>query len=159
MVLTGVAYWASVQEPNVKFEPVYRIDLAISDEDAEMIRNESKKISPKGRQISIKKDERGNVFTIKKKAYKKDGTPNMKPKVVDRSKKPFDQLIGNGSVVDVSFKLFEYTKPTKGVSTELQAIRVREHVPYNDGGVSEFEDLDDEEDTGTEEFTDDDVPF
>ena len=28
----GVAYWANVTTPNTKFEPVYTVDLVISDE-------------------------------------------------------------------------------------------------------------------------------
>jgi hypothetical protein len=28
----GIAYWASVTTPNTKFEPVYTVDLVVSDD-------------------------------------------------------------------------------------------------------------------------------
>ena len=28
----GIAYWANVTTPNTKFEPVYTVDLVVSDE-------------------------------------------------------------------------------------------------------------------------------
>ena len=34
-VATGIAYWTSVLVPNETFEPVYTVDLVISDEDAQ----------------------------------------------------------------------------------------------------------------------------
>ena len=33
----GKAYWASITRPNTTFDPVYQIDLAISDESAESL--------------------------------------------------------------------------------------------------------------------------
>ena len=34
-VIEGKAYWASVSVPNIKFEPVYTINLVIDDQEAQ----------------------------------------------------------------------------------------------------------------------------
>ena len=34
-IIEGTAYWASLTRPNEKFEPMWRIDLAVDSKDAE----------------------------------------------------------------------------------------------------------------------------
>ena len=35
-IIEGTAYWASLTRPNEKFEPMWRIDLAVDSKDAEV---------------------------------------------------------------------------------------------------------------------------
>ena len=34
-IVEGTAYWASITRPNEKFEPMWRVDLSVSDKDAD----------------------------------------------------------------------------------------------------------------------------
>ena len=52
-----------------------------------------------------------------------------------------DGEIGNGSLVKVSFFPFEHPNTAKvGLGKSLNAVQVIEHVPYEGGGLGEFED-------------------
>ena len=82
-------------------------------------------------------------FRIKVQGTKKDGSKfdKPKPKVVDASKQPFTQLIGNGSLVNIQYKvdtgMFAGTPYCKG---ELQAVQVLELVSFGEPAGDEFED-------------------
>ena len=39
-IIEGTAYWASLTRPNEKFEPMWRIDLAVDDKTAEDFRSQ-----------------------------------------------------------------------------------------------------------------------
>lgn len=159
MVVQGKAFWASVQSPNTTYDPVYSVDLVVDLETA-------KRLKAEGLEVKKKKEgdkgfEAGDlVVKFKRKAFKKSGEPNSAPTVVDAKKNPFSELIGNGSVVKVSYTPFEWSYAGKsGTTGWLNAVQVIEHVPYEGGfGVDEFES---EEGTDSKpELSDfDDSPF
>ena len=120
----GKAYWASITRPNTTFEPVYQIDLAISDESAESFKREG---------ITVKQDDRGNIVKFKRKVSRADGNKNPAPRLVDSAKNSIDTLIGNGSTVKVMYKPFEWKFAGKsGKSLDLQAVQVIDLVPYGE---------------------------
>ena len=141
-ILNGKAYWASVVSPNTTFDEdgVYSVDLAVDADN-------KKKAEAEGLSIKNKGDDRGDFVTIKRKAKRKDGSPNKAPDVMDGMKRPLQNtLIGNGSDVNVLFKTYEWThKPTgrSGKSADLQAIQVINLVAYEGGSstASEFEEI------------------
>jgi len=123
-VIEGTAYWASVSSPNVKFEPVYTINLVVDDSIAQQFA---------GKGYKVKQLEAGPSIVIKRKAINKDGKKNSAPKLVDSSKEPIDVLIGNGSRVRVQYSEWETTNNYghfKGL--DLQAVQVLDLVPYGD---------------------------
>ena len=128
-VLNGKAYWASVVTPNTTFDEdgVYSIDLAVDEEN-------KKSAVAEGLSIKNKGDDRGDFVTIKRKAKRKDGSPNKAPDIMDNMKRPLQNtLIGNGSTVNVLFKTYEWShKPTNrsGKSADLQAVQVVNLIPY-----------------------------
>lgn len=70
---------------------------------------------------------------------KKDGTPNNPLKVVGPDGKtpwPQDKLLGNGTVVNINYKLTDPYKVGKEVRTKLVVFEVQivEHVPYESKG-------------------------
>jgi len=97
--------------------------------------------------IKDKEDARGKFVSFKQE-YKqltgKDGEPYMTspPKVFDAAGKkwPEDQRIGNGSKIDVKFKVVDYGDDKVGVYPI--AIRVVKFIPYE---ASEFEALDEDD--------------
>jgi len=131
MIVKGIAKWASVQAPNTTFEPEYSVDLEVSDVDAKALR-------AKG--LVVKDKDGKNVIKFKRKVTRSDGEENPKPKVVDADAMPFDELIGNGSEVNVQYRTYDWTWAGKsGVSADLVGIQVLNHVAY---GGTEFEPVD-----------------
>ena len=125
-VISGTAYWASIQSPNTKFEPSWQIDVGNLDA-------ENKAIAEKDG-LNIKTDEtKGDYVTIKRKVRRKDGNLNKAPEVVDAQKRAMiGTLIGNGSEVNVLYSTYEWEFGGKsGVSADLRAIQVTNLVPYN----------------------------
>jgi hypothetical protein len=120
----GKAYWASITRPNTTFEPVYQIDLSISDDAADSFKKEG---------IAVKQDDRGNIVKFKRKVNRADGNKNPSPRLVDSARNPIDTLIGNGSTVKVMYKPFEWKFAGKsGKSLDLQAVQVIDLVPYGE---------------------------
>jgi hypothetical protein len=132
--VSGKAYWASVCAPNTTYEPTWCIDVTLD----EKTKAELESI---GLNIQNKGDERGDFIKIKRKVMKRDGTEREAPTVVDSKRNPWDNsLIGNGSDVNVKFKVYEYEYNKKhGVSTDLIAVQVVNLIPYGE----DFEDVDD----------------
>ena len=127
-VLSGKAHWASIANPNTTFEPVYSIDLAIEGDELNKARQLGLTIKNKG-------DDRGNFVTIKRKQYRKDGSENKRPDLVDSNKNNMgNTLVGNGSDVNVLFKTFEWEYAGKtGMGTELQKVQVTNLIEYSMG--------------------------
>ena len=132
-ILKGKAFWAAVAQPNTTFEPVWQVDLALDKAGV-------KAAKATGVEVKNKGDDRGDFISIKRKVNRKDGGTNNPPAVVDNELRPFTDLIGNGSLVNVKFKTFDWEYRGKsGVGTDLVKIQVVEHVSY--AGDSDEEDF------------------
>lgn len=69
---------------------------------------------------------------------------NEQPRVVDADMEPFDKLIGNGSLVNVQYRVGSWNfKGKAGKTGYLKAVQVVEHIPYvkvdEDGNEVEIE--------------------
>ena len=120
--LTGECKWAHVQQPNTKFEPVYSIDVIIDDE------NMQKVLEKHGFRVKQYKDGSGTYLTIKRKVANRKGQPVPPPKVVDEHGAEITDLIGNGSVVTVTFDGIEWSNSSfgSGTSAYLKEVMVHE---------------------------------
>ena len=122
--LEGKVRWASVLNPNTKFEPVYTVDLEINDDRVESWLNE------KGFKVRTW-DDGQRYFKIKRKVTTRAGKPAEPPKVIGEDGLPFEDLIGNGSVCEVGFDGFEWSSAFgAGTAAYLQEVIVKEHVPF-----------------------------
>ena len=133
-ILTGTAYWASVTTPNTTYEPVYTVNLVVDEETAESFRS-------KGH--TIKDMDEGPALVIKRKVNGPNGMVRQPPKLVDGSKNPIDERVGNGSSVKVQYKEWESVwkgKTFKGL--DFQAMQVLDLVSVGtvDGGEFDVED-------------------
>ena len=100
-VISGTAYWASIQSPNTKFEPNWQIDVGNLDA--------ANKAIAESDGLNVKTDEtKGDYVTIKRKVKRKDGNDNNPPVVVDAQKRPMLELVGNGSKVNVLYSTYEW---------------------------------------------------
>jgi hypothetical protein len=126
-IVEGTAYWASITRPNEKFEPMWRVDVALSDKDAEDFK--SKGINLKESVIEDKTVK--NLVTFKRKVSKANGDRNSQPTLVDAEKKPLDKIVGNGSKVKVMYKSYDWNyKGKTGVGLDLQAVQVVDLIEY-----------------------------
>ena len=98
----------------------------------------------------LKDDPTKVSVNLKRKALKRDGSPNEPVRVVDSSKQPIDNVkqVGNGSKGNVIVYRFEYnTAGRSGISTILTAIQITDLVKYTGGSV-DFDMLDGDDNNG-----------
>ncbi|OUW99403.1 MAG: hypothetical protein CBD88_00900 [Flavobacteriales bacterium TMED228] len=136
MIIEGIAYWASVTSPNTTYEPVYTVNLVISDNDADRLRSEGIKVVDK---------EEGPTVVIKRKVNGPNNMIRRAPKLIDRNREPLDCKIGNGSKVKIQYKPWEVERQgTTYKGLDFQGMQVLNLVTYNMDG-DEFEDEGDDE--------------
>lgn len=133
-IVTGTAYWASVTTPNTTYEPVYTVNLVVDEETAQTFRSQGH---------TVKDMDEGPALIIKRKVNGPNGMIRQAPKLVDSTKKPIDERIGNGSAVKIQYKEWESVwkgKTFKGL--DFQAMQVLDLVSVGsvDGGEFDVED-------------------
>ena len=106
------------------------------------------KISANGMPLkaeTIKNEETGEPeltgrmkFVVKRKLVQKGGAYNEGPLVIDSQGNEWPQnvLIGNKSIIRVKFHFYGWEYEGVGLSTEMHAVQVVEHIPY--GGAEEL---------------------
>jgi hypothetical protein len=123
----GTAYWASLTRPNEKFEPMWRIDLAVDDNTAADLAKEGIALG----ETVIDGNTIKNVIKFKRKVSKANGDKNQPPSLVDGQKQPLDKIVGNGSKVVVMYKSYDWNyKGKTGKGLDLQAVQVKNLVEY-----------------------------
>ena len=123
----GTAYWASLTRPNEKFEPMWRIDLAVDDNTATDLAKEGIALG----ETVIDGNTIKNVVKFKRKVSKANGDKNQPPSLVDGQKQPLDKIVGNGSKVVVMYKSYDWNyKGKTGKGLDLQAVQVKNLVEY-----------------------------
>lgn len=130
-IAEGTAYWASVTTPNTTYEPVYTVNLVVSDEVAEDFN---------ARGFQTKEMDEGTAVVIKRKVNGPNGMVRSAPKLVDSSKNPMDERVGNGSKVKVQYKEWESVwkgKTFKGL--DFQAMQVLDLVSVGSVDGAEFD--------------------
>lgn len=136
-IIEGTAYWASLTRPNEKFEPMWRIDLAVDDATAEDIRSQGISVG----ETVIDEQTISNIVRFKRKVSKANGDKNTQPNLVDAGKQTLDKIVGNGSKVKVMYRPYEWNfKGKKGIGLDLQAVQVMdliEYLPKEEFGVEE----------------------
>ena len=145
MVIQGLAMWCSVQAPNDKFPPpVYVTDLIVDEANAATLTAAGIKVKDVDGELSVK---------AKRKQFRKDGTLNTKPNCVDANKRPFGDLIGNGSLVNLQVNPYDWEfAGKKGRSLDFVGIQVLELVEFSGGNKDEFEASDVAPDVADGEF-------
>jgi|TARA_R110001592_G_scaffold30380_1_gene108902 hypothetical protein len=126
-IVEGTAYWASITRPNEKFEPMWRVDVALSDKDAEDFKSKGVNL----KESVIEDKTVNNLVTFKRKVSKANGDRNSQPTLVDAEKKPLDKIVGNGSKVKVMYKSYDWNyKGKTGTGLDLQAVQVVDLIEY-----------------------------
>ena len=133
--IRGTAYWAKVTGKARKnnFDDYYEWTIDVSP-DAEGLKL-VKQLGMSDRQKDPKSgDPRGDnrYITFRQKAHRADGTPNEPIKIVEADGKTTwddNKLIGNGSKVDIKFRVKDYGKGKKA-GVYIVAIRVLDLVKF-----------------------------
>jgi len=136
MIIKGIAYWASFDQPNTKFDPVYTVDLHITDEEKALVEAEAKKLTDgqKGFKMPGFKKQEDGLWKIKVKQsfYDKDGAERPPIVVVDGAKHPLEASVGNGSVIRVIVNMRAVeNKFGKFVTMYLNKVQVVELVEFD----------------------------
>ena len=134
-IVEGTAYWASIKQPNTKFEPVYSINLVVDDDTANDFASRGHK---------LKQMDEGQAIIIKRKVNGPNGMVRPAPRLLDVNKQEVNYSVGNGSKVKVQYAEYEGENkygPYKGL--DFQAIQVLELVEYRSEDGAEL--LDGEE--------------
>ena len=135
--ITGKCHYASITEPNTKFDPVWSIQVEVNDDNREVVEKSGLKVANKG-------DERGDFVTIKRKVHRKDGTERNAPLVMDSQNNRWnnDTKIANGSTVNVKAIPYEWDYAGKsGVSADLAAVQIVDFIEYS-GNQQDFAPVD-----------------
>lgn len=121
--ITAECRWANVYKPNTTFNDsgIYQIDLIIDKEE------DKKRLKKLGLSL-IEKDDGTLIFRPKRNAKGKRG-PNPPPKVYDNIGQETTLEIGNGSVVEVAFNVFDFKK-IKGRGADLCGVKIVKLVAY-----------------------------
>jgi len=151
-IVSGKVYWASIQSPNTTYEPEWGLDMLVDD-------NNRKTFEADGVDIKNKGDERGDFVHIRQKVTKRNGERNDAPVVLDGQKKPFTELVGNGSIANVQYAPFNWEMNGKsGVTPILKRVQIVNHVPYAGGNAEDF-DVIETASAPIKETVSDEVPF
>jgi len=130
MILDGVAYWASIKEPNTTFEPVYTVNLVVDQSTADDFAS---------RGHTVKQMDEGPALIVKRKVNGPNGMIRNAPRLLDQNKQDISLAVGNGSKVRVQCNEYEWEYAGKsGKSLDLQAVQVIELVEYRASDGSEF---------------------
>ena len=135
--ITGKCHYASITEPNTKFDPVWSIQVEVNDDNREVVEKSGLKVANKG-------DERGDFVTIKRKVHRKDGTQRNAPLVMDSQNNRWnnDKKIANGSTVNVKAIPYEWDYAGKsGISADLAAVQIVDFIEYS-GNQQDFAPVD-----------------
>lgn len=137
----GIAMYASVHKPKKGFTdkdvPQYCLDLIVDKANAKKLLDEGLKVAKYKVDEDTKKPKRyeshptSDVFNLRKKTIKADGSEATPPQVVDSNLNPIPPttLIGNGSKVLVSIS--PYTIAAYGTKSHtLLGVQVLDLVPY-----------------------------
>lgn len=121
---TGKCKWAKVDQPDRKYGS-YQINLY--PDKASLV-----KFKETGLRLEIKKDDDGEFVRFRRDPEKLlEGMDEKPVKLIFDTEtgkyKPFDQNIGNGSLVEVKVQVYD---SAKGKGHRLEAVAVHELVPY-----------------------------
>ena len=152
VTLVGECYWASIVEPNTKFEPkgVWQLDLHPDKGSAKLIRELGLDIKNRGTEMLAPQRSNfllsdGDFVRIKKMVIGRKevicpccGEVSIKeyerspPTVWDAQNNPWDgRLVGNGSTVIVDTQLVHWKYQKKsGIAADLLSVKVIDLITY-----------------------------
>jgi len=134
-LIEGTAYWASIKQPNTRFEPVYSVNLVIDDDTANDFASRGHK---------LKQMDEGQAVIIKRKVNGPNGMVRPAPRLLDVNKQEVNYAVGNGSKVKIQYAEYEGSnKFGDYVGLDLQAVQVLDLVEYRSEDGAEL--LDGEE--------------
>jgi len=166
----GKALFPHLNEPDTKFEEdgVYTVNLILEADEAQELTDRLKPVFDEGYEKHCKErkkpelkqhdrpwyqemDTDGNytgsiVFKFKMKAKTSKGI-EQRPALFDAKKNPMNEVIGNGSMIRVSFDPNCWFVPALGVglSLRLRGVQVTKLVEYNGGRDANSMGFDDED--------------
>ncbi len=131
--VSGTAKWAKVYEDQLDTKFGANRNIVVYPDEASIIALKSA-----GCRSEPKTDEDGVYYKFKReheKEIKGEKVVFGPPKVIDADGALFNKKIGNGSKVTVKLSVYD---TSKGKGTRLEAVRVDEHVPFEENGGADL---------------------
>lgn len=129
VTITGPARWARLYESNkdTKYGDASNVEIQLDSKALETLKN----VGWRGK---IKEDNWAK-FSRKHEQIYADGPRKMGcPMVLSSSRKPFSEMIGNGSILSLKLEVY----PSKfGIGSRIEEVTVLEHVPYVKGDIED----------------------
>jgi len=151
--------WAHIQQPDTRYDPVWKVDVVVNDEVMDNINKEIKEYAEKVG-MTYKKfkaklnDNDDKVITLKRNVNRSDGGENNAPVCVGTVKDELTgklvaitELVGNGSICNVQYSLFKWgpNKFGSGISLDFKGLQVKSLVSYGAADGDEFDEEDEAE--------------
>mgnify|MGYP003148703121 FL=1 len=146
----GIAYWANITVPSTTFEPTYQVEVVVDDAVADAFEADGFPTingTSKRQDGSLKTSDHyeGRAVMIKRRVSRKDGTPNVKPKLYDSNGEQVDLTVGNGSRVLVKYREWEVENQFgRFQGLDLVKVKIIDLVEYTGGG-GDNDDFNDDE--------------
>lgn len=134
LAIIGKAYWARVFDwyENMNGEQEMGLEVSLNPEAIQTLKQ-----AGLGGKIKDKGGERGPYISLTRNKIKKGGRnagqENSKIPVYGPDGQSFEQSIGNGSLVEVSFNIFEvanFKKAGTHLKPAILSVKVLDHIPY-----------------------------
>jgi len=122
-VIKGKAFWAAITKPNTRYDPIYSINLIVSDEIANQFAKNG---------FRVKKQNEGLAVIIERKVNGPNGMVRPAPKLYDKDNNLIDEMIGNGSYVAVQYNEYRGVSengPYQGL--DLMAVKILNKIEYD----------------------------
>ena len=140
-IINGLIQFPKLDVPDTKFTPVYTLDLSLKDNPKGVKLLESKGVNIRNKNGASDYEYQNYDFvTIKKRAFKKDGSPTPKPKIYDsKNNNITGTSVPYGSEVNVSYSLHPYNfNGNKGVTIALKDVQIIKIADNSEEYVNEF---------------------
>ncbi len=131
MILNDVTLnWTCINQPNTKYTPRWETQAIVSAAQKKVL---------EGHGLKVKVEEDGTFsMRFKRNCETYAGKANKQPIVLDENKVPITDEIGNGSIGNVQYRVYEYKQYGGGISSDLQAIQVTDLKTYAGKDGDEF---------------------
>lgn len=163
----GKCKWAYVKNLDTKYEPQWKITIFMDPTEAKRMMEVGFKVHRVDELLNPDLAELGqyrmNCTRKEKKRGKAAGQLNDPPILIDADNEPFEDILGDGSDVIVTYKVYNWTyNGNPGVSPDLEKVKVINLIPYVPKDAEETAPAVVEEPPvtgGSAPAKDDDIPF
>lgn len=132
----GKCKWAYIKNLDTKYAPTWKITVFCQLPEAKKLRALGLKVTKVDEDMNPELAELGpysvKITRLETKRGKAAGQKNLPPIVIDADNEPFEEILGDGSDVVVTFNTYNWNNNFgSGVGTDLEKVKVVNLIPYS----------------------------